>query len=38
MGTQLSQLPHGKGHSSDEQPPLFGHVYCDQTVIHLSNC
>jgi len=28
--------PHGKGHSS---PPYFSaHVYCGQTVAHLSNC
>ena len=26
--------PHGKEHSSF---PLFGHVYCGQTVTHLSN-
>jgi len=34
MGTQL---PHGKGHSS---PPRFEttHVYCGQTIDHLSNC
>jgi len=28
--------PHGQGHSS---PPQFSaHVYCGQTVAHLSNC
>jgi len=27
--------PHRKGHSS---PPLYGHVYCGQTVAHLSYC
>jgi len=28
-------LPHGKGHSS---PQFSAHVYCGQTVAHLSNC
>jgi len=32
MGTQLS---HGKGHSS---PHFSAHVYCGQTVAHLSYC
>jgi len=27
--------PHGKGHSS---PHFLAHVYCGQTVAHLSNC
>ena len=27
--------PKKKGHSS---PPLLAHVYCGQTVAHLSNC
>jgi len=27
--------PNGKGHSS---PPFSAHVYCSQTVAHLSNC
>jgi len=27
--------PNGKGHSS---PHVSAHVYCDQTVAHLSNC
>ena len=32
----LDGLPHGKGHSS---PTRFSaHVYCGQTVTHLSNC
>ena len=30
-----SALPHGKGHSS---PHFSTHVYCGQTVVHLSNC
>jgi len=28
--------PHGKGHSTP--PKKTGHVYCGQTVGHLSNC
>ena len=30
-----TQLPHRKGHSS---PHFSAHVYCGQTVAHLSNC
>jgi len=34
MATQL--LPHGKEHSS--LPQFSAHVYCSQTVAHLSSC
>jgi len=30
-----AELPHIKGHSS---PHFSAHVYCGQTVVHLSNC